>query len=224
MGLRINDTIPNLSVTTDTGDISLHDFVGDSWAVIFSHPKDFTPVCTTELGTVAKYKSGIPKLPDWTKKIPEIGWVFEVADMFLAGGKAKSSPKPTIFEASSHFKSKDSKVTFETKYGGNFFRTPGSKKEGNAEYIPEYDNPLGIMTFLHNPVVEVDNQGFTHTYRLFNAAYAVNHKAGIRLKDIRAALFFDACSETQVEGRVAFTNHQKHTPKQIVKVLKKDEI
>ncbi|MEY1557728.1 peroxiredoxin [Yoonia sp. R2331] len=54
MSLRINDTIPNLTVETDTGTISLHDFVGDNWAVIFSHPKDFTPVCTTEFGAVAQ--------------------------------------------------------------------------------------------------------------------------------------------------------------------------
>ena len=54
MSLRINDTIPNLTVETDHGTISLHDFVGDNWAVIFSHPKDFTPVCTTEFGAVAQ--------------------------------------------------------------------------------------------------------------------------------------------------------------------------
>ena len=54
MALRINDTIPDLSVTTDQGDITLHDWIGDSWAIIFSHPKDFTPVCTTEFGAVAQ--------------------------------------------------------------------------------------------------------------------------------------------------------------------------
>ncbi|MEI4197059.1 peroxiredoxin [Roseovarius sp. E0-M6] len=54
MALRINDEIPNLHVTTDHGDIDLHDWVGDSWAILFSHPKDFTPVCTTEFGAVAK--------------------------------------------------------------------------------------------------------------------------------------------------------------------------
>ena len=53
MGLRINDTIPNLTVETDQGRIALHDWIGDSWAIIFSHPKDFTPVCTTEFGAVA---------------------------------------------------------------------------------------------------------------------------------------------------------------------------
>ena len=54
MGLRINDTIPNLTVETDQGSLSLHDWIGDSWAILFSHPKDFTPVCTTEFGAVAQ--------------------------------------------------------------------------------------------------------------------------------------------------------------------------
>ena len=46
--LRINDVIPNLEVETDFGHFKLHDYIGESWAIIFSHPKDFTPVCTTE--------------------------------------------------------------------------------------------------------------------------------------------------------------------------------
>lgn len=54
MGLRINDEIPNLTVETDQGTTTLHDFVGDHWAILFSHPKDFTPVCTTEFGAVAQ--------------------------------------------------------------------------------------------------------------------------------------------------------------------------
>jgi alkyl hydroperoxide reductase subunit AhpC len=54
MSLRINDTIPNLSVETDQGRFKLHDWIGDSWAILFSHPKDFTPVCTTEFGAVAR--------------------------------------------------------------------------------------------------------------------------------------------------------------------------
>jgi alkyl hydroperoxide reductase subunit AhpC len=54
MALRINDEIPNLTVETDQGSFTLHDFVGDSWAILFSHPKDFTPVCTTEFGAVAQ--------------------------------------------------------------------------------------------------------------------------------------------------------------------------
>lgn len=54
MSLRINDTIPNLTVETDQGTLGLHDWIGDSWAILFSHPKDFTPVCTTEFGAVAQ--------------------------------------------------------------------------------------------------------------------------------------------------------------------------
>ena len=54
MSLRINDTIPNLTVTTDQGSFDLHDWIGDDWAILFSHPKDFTPVCTTEFGAVAQ--------------------------------------------------------------------------------------------------------------------------------------------------------------------------
>lgn len=54
MALRINDIAPDLSVDSSEGHLSLHDFIGDSYAIIFSHPKDFTPVCTTEFGTVAQ--------------------------------------------------------------------------------------------------------------------------------------------------------------------------
>ena len=54
MGLRINDTVPNFTAETDHGSITFHDWIGDSWAILFSHPKDFTPVCTTEFGAVAQ--------------------------------------------------------------------------------------------------------------------------------------------------------------------------
>ncbi|PON93062.1 Peroxiredoxin [Trema orientale] len=52
-GLTLGDTIPNLEAQSTHGKITLHDYIGDSWAIIFSHPGDFTPVCTTELGKMA---------------------------------------------------------------------------------------------------------------------------------------------------------------------------
>lgn len=54
MGLRINDIVPNFTAETDQGEIKFHDWIGDSWAILFSHPKDYTPVCTTEFGAVAQ--------------------------------------------------------------------------------------------------------------------------------------------------------------------------
>jgi thioredoxin-dependent peroxiredoxin len=56
MSLRINDTAPDFEAETTEGRIRLHSWLGDSWGVLFSHPKDFTPVCTTELGCMAKLK------------------------------------------------------------------------------------------------------------------------------------------------------------------------
>jgi thioredoxin-dependent peroxiredoxin len=66
MSIRINDVAPNFTAETTQGTINFHEWIGDGWAVLFSHPKDFTPVCTTELG----YMAGLE--PDFKKRNTKI--------------------------------------------------------------------------------------------------------------------------------------------------------
>ncbi len=88
MAIRINDIVPNFTAETDQGTITFHDWIGDQWAILFSHPKDFTPVCTTEFGAVAQLSAewdarntkviglsvdGVDEHKDWKKDIESFG-------------------------------------------------------------------------------------------------------------------------------------------------------
>jgi alkyl hydroperoxide reductase subunit AhpC len=87
MALALGDEAPNFTAESTEGTINLHEYLGDSWGVLFSHPKDFTPVCTTELGTMAKLK------PEFDKRNVKIlglsvdpleqhkGWADDIADV-----------------------------------------------------------------------------------------------------------------------------------------------
>ena len=82
MSLRINDTAPDFEAETTQGSIRFHDWIGDQWAILFSHPKDFTPVCTTELGYMAKIE------PEFTKRNAKlIGLSADAVDRHSAWAK-----------------------------------------------------------------------------------------------------------------------------------------
>ena len=79
MSLHIGDTAPNFTVATTMGEITLHDWAGDSWVFFFSHPADFTPVCTTEMGMTAKLASEFAE-----RKVKPLGLSTDTVEEHLA--------------------------------------------------------------------------------------------------------------------------------------------
>lgn len=138
MSLRINDTAPDFTAESTEGTIRFHDWIGDGWAILFSHPKDFTPVCTTELGTVAGMK------PEFDKRSCKIiglsvdgvsdheGWSKDIAE---ATGHAPNYPLIG-----------DPDLAIAKKYG----MLP-AEAEGTAEGRTPMDNATVRTLFLIGP-------------------------------------------------------------------------
>ena len=82
MTLQLGDTVPDFTAETTQGTVEFHDWIGDGWAVFFSHPKDFTPVCTTELGYVASLKPELDK-----RNVKAIGLSVDSVEDHLAWSK-----------------------------------------------------------------------------------------------------------------------------------------
>jgi alkyl hydroperoxide reductase subunit AhpC len=91
MSLRINSEVPDFTAETTQGKVNFHDWIGDGWAIMFSHPKDFTPVCTTELG----YMAGL--LPEFQKRNCKIiGLSVDPVGNTCAGRTTSRRPRATL--------------------------------------------------------------------------------------------------------------------------------
>ena len=77
MAIRLGDDAPNFTAETTQGTINFHEWLGDSWGVLFSHPKDYTPVCTTELGMAARLK------PEFDKRIVTLVGIVHIRPNFF---------------------------------------------------------------------------------------------------------------------------------------------
>ncbi|MFP6743306.1 MAG: peroxiredoxin [Alphaproteobacteria bacterium] len=124
MTVQIGDTVPDFTAETTEGTINFHDWIGDSWVMMFSHPKDFTPVCTTELGTVARLK------PEFDKRnVKIIGISIDSVDDHKAWSK---DIEETQGHAPNYPMIGDSDLTVAKLYGMIHPNAKGQAKERTA--------------------------------------------------------------------------------------------
>jgi len=145
MSVRINDTAPDFTAETTEGTINFHEWLGDSWGVLFSHPKDFTPVCTTELGYMAKIK------PEFDKRnVKVIGLSVDptdrheqwAADIEETQGTAPNYPiiGDSDFEISKLYGMLPSEVT-----GDPLARTPADNQTVRNVYVVGPDKKIKLI-------------------------------------------------------------------------------
>ena len=145
MTLKIGDTAPDFEAQTTEGPIRFHDWIGDSWAVLFSHPKDFTPVCTTELGYMAKIKPAFG-----SRNVKVMGLSVDSADDHRAWAKDIEETQghalnyPVISDADFHVSKLYGMLPAETS-GDCGGRTPADNQTVRNVFVIGPDKKVKLM-------------------------------------------------------------------------------
>jgi alkyl hydroperoxide reductase subunit AhpC len=151
MALRIGDTAPDFEADTTEGRIRFHDWIGDGWAVLFSHPKSFTPVCTTELGYMASIK---PEFDGRNTKIIGLSvdpvdatqkWAGDIEDT-----QGTAPNYPIIGDADFKVAKLYEMLPAETA-GDPGDRTPASDDEAREKYPDGWDSPRPYIRIVPDP-------------------------------------------------------------------------
>ncbi|PPR76723.1 MAG: Alkyl hydroperoxide reductase subunit C [Alphaproteobacteria bacterium MarineAlpha2_Bin1] len=183
MTLRINDLVPDFSANTTEGEISFHEWINDSWVVLFSHPKDFTPVCTTELGYMAKlnqeFKERNCKIigisvdtisdhQDWKKDI-QLSQGYEVNYPLIADNNLEIAKLFNMLPANSEGKSEERSAADNATVRSVFLIGPDNRIKAMLTY------PMSTGRNFDEILRLLDSCQLTENY---NVATPVNWKTG----------------------------------------------